>query len=127
MIAAHMCLSLGGVLLHSKFHPVTQSLYFWWAASADAFSLVVLPWLFAKRSTVGWAYLLNAITVLTGVVAMAFFSILRLPDEVSLSAIVLETTFPYIIILLAKLPIAHAVLLSWRPDGVQASGRGCRE
>jgi hypothetical protein len=70
---------------------------------------------------------LNAGTVAIGVLAMTYFSLLKLQGPVTFSLIFLDSTFPDIVILLAKLPVAHAILLSVRPHGSFQEERGCRK
>ena len=127
LLAAYVCISLGGLLIHVKIHPPTQSLYFWWASPIAAFNLVVLPLLLARPSTVGWGYLLNAGIVLIGTVAMAYFSLLSATGPLTLRFLFVDSTLPDILILLAKLPIAHLILLKMRPHGLPQAERGCRE
>ena len=127
LILAHVCISLGGLLIHIKLHPMSQSLYFWWASPVAAFSVLVLPLLFSRSSTVGWAYMLNAATVAIGTLGMAYFSLLKAEGPLPLSLIFVDSTLPNILILLAKLPIAHLILLQMRPQGLPKRERGCRE
>lgn len=126
LVTAHAALSLGGMLIHLTVHPVTQSLYYFWAAPADGFSLIVLPILFLRRSTVGWAYLLNALVVLTGVIGMAYYSILKFEGPLTLYSILTGSTVPFITILMAKLPIAQVILILQRSNKPFQPQRGCR-
>jgi len=127
LIIAHICISLGGFLIHLRLHPLGQSLYFWWAAPVAAFSVVVLPFLFARRSTVGWGYMLNAGTVLIGLVGMAYYSLMKADWPITLSFILRESTLPYTFVLLAKLAIAHVILVEMRSQEVRKEERGCSE
>ncbi len=126
LILIHMCISLGGLLMHIKFHPVTKSLFFWWASPMSGFSLVVLPFLFCRASTVGWGYMLNLFAVVIGTIAMSFFSIFDLEPPITLYSIIFTTTLPNIIILWAKLPLAHLILREMRPKKSPGQ-RGCAE
>lgn len=125
-MAAYMLISMGGLLIHIRIHPPGQGFYFWLAAPVAAFSLAVIPILLSRNSTVAWGCLLNAATVLTGVIAMGYYSFIKTEEPASLSYILLDTTFPYILILLAKLPIAHAILLQMRTLRPKEKQRGCR-
>lgn len=126
LVTAYVMISMGGLLIHLKLHPPGQGFYFWLAAPVAVFSLVVIPILFCRSSTVAWGYMLNAAVVLTGVVGMGYFSFIKAEGPVSLSFLLLKTTFPDILILLAKLPIAHAILLQVRPRKPGGAERGCR-
>ena len=127
LIIAHICISLGGLLIHLKLHPPGQSLYFWWAAPVAAFSVIVLPFLFAKRSTVGWGYLLNAGALLIGLVGMTYFSVLKADWPLTLLFIFRDSTLPYMFILLSKLAIAHVILVEMRSQSIRRQDRGCSE
>lgn len=108
------CMALGGFILHYRIHP----------PSADSFNLIVflfslfnsliLPFMFLKRKTVPWAYIINATSVVVGVIAMTWFSIANWKDPITLYNLVFLTTFPDSLILMGKLPLAHVILHAWR-------------
>ena len=126
LIGAYVCITLGGFLLHFKNHPPGLGLYFWLAAPVSAFSLIVITILLSFRATVAWGYMLNAATVLIGLVAMGFYSFFKAEGSYTLSYFLLESTLPYILLLLAKLPLAHAILVRIRPEKPVTPVRGCR-
>ncbi|BCS98907.1 hypothetical protein DSLASN_45390 [Desulfoluna limicola] len=111
LVFSHMLLSLGGLCLHAGLHPPAQSLYFWWAAPMSAVSLLLLPVLFLRASTVGVAVLMNAFAVTAGVVGMAYFSLLSPPVPLTLWTLLARSTLAPVFILLAKLPLAHVILV----------------
>ncbi|GAB7080662.1 hypothetical protein [Megalodesulfovibrio paquesii] len=126
LVAAHLCLSLGGLLLHLRIHPVLESYFYWWAAAAGVVSCLFMPALFLHPRTVGLGCLLNALTVLLGTVGMAYFSLHSMTWPVDLASILLQSTLPDIIILLAKLPLGQMILETMRPEGPRPEGvRGC--
>ena len=43
----------------ANLHPVTESLYFFWASPVTVFSVIVIPVLLARPSTVGWGFMLD--------------------------------------------------------------------
>ena len=83
--------------------------------------------LFNSPVTVTWAYLFTWATVVTGTVAMAYFSIVTWKLPVTAQTVIMNSTLPDIIILLAKLPLAHKILRAYWPDGVATKGRGAAE
>jgi len=87
----------------------------------------LLPFLFNSPATVAWAYLFTWATVVTGTVAMAYHSIITWQLPVTIKTVVMNSTFPDILILMAKLPLAHKILRIHWPDGVIAKRRGCAE
>jgi hypothetical protein len=126
LILAHIFLSLGGLLLHLRIHAVSESLLNWWAPAFGMANLFLLPFLFARSSTVGWAYIINFATVIAGTVGMAYYSIITWQGPITVYSIFLTSTFPDIIILLAKLPVAHLILLTIRPPVIADARKGCR-
>lgn len=122
LAAAHFCLSLGGLLLHARIHPLGESLFHWWALGAGLVNCLLLPLLFLHPRGVGLAHLLNGLTVLLGSVGMAWFSLHTATGAFSLEALFLTSTFPDIVILLAKLPLSRMILESMRPDGPAPEG-----
>lgn len=125
-IAALVLLSLGGFLLHVRIHPPAQSVFNWLPAVVTGFNVLVLPFLFSSARTVAWAYLFNALTVVVGTVAMAWWSATTWdPAAVPLTALnlVLRSTLPDIAILAARLPIGHTILRHFRPLPLARRGR----
>jgi len=127
LIWVYSFISLGGLLLHLRIHPVTDSMFNWVAAGFAAGNAFLLPFLFNSPATVAWAYLFAWATVVTGTVAMAYHSIITWELPVTIKTVVMNSTFPDILILLAKLPLAHKILRIHLPDGVIAARRGCAE
>jgi len=123
-IIALFFISLGGLLLHTRIHPVGE--VSWQAAPPSMFhyvpvlcglvTVLVLPWLFNFRATVALAYLLNLAAVILGTVTMAYYSLAR--DKaiaMTWQWIVLQSTLPDILVLMAKVPLAHQILRYFRP------------
>ena len=126
LVAAHLCLSLGGLLLHLRIHPVVESYFNWWAVGAGLANCLLLPALFLHPRTVALGCLMNGLTVILGTLGMAYFSLHSMVWPVDLTVILLQSTLPDIIILLAKLPLGQMILESMRPDGPRPEGvRGC--
>jgi len=109
-----MCLSLAGLLIHAELHPVTKSLYFWWASPVCIVSLLVLPVLFIRPRTVAWGYGLNLFIIALGTIGMGYFSLLNFEPPVTLWQLGVRSTLPAIIILWLKLPLAYFILLQMR-------------
>lgn len=116
-ILALVLISLGGLLLHLRIHWPADKAANWIPAVSGAIGVIVLPFLFNSPRTVGAAYLLNAVSVLVGTVMMAAFSVTHWQGPVSVSAILLKSTLADILVLAAKLPVAHVILRHFRPRG----------
>jgi len=112
-------ISLGGLLLHLRIHPPTNEASNWIPVVFGVLSVIVAPFLFNWSRTVAAAYLLNAVSVVVGIVAMALYSIEHWQGPVTWDAVLLKSTLADILILLAKLPIAHMILRHFHPKNKQ--------
>jgi hypothetical protein len=126
LICAFVLISLGGFLLHLRIHPVSVSAFHWVAAAFGAVNTFLLPILFRSPATVAWAYVFTWATVIVGTVGMAYHSVTVWKLPVTPLNILVSSTFPDILILWAKLLIAHRILRIHRPHGAPAEAkRGC--
>lgn len=116
LVLSHILLSFGGFCLHLGLHPPAKSLYFWWAAPMSGVSLILLPVLFLRASTVGVGVLMNAFAVTAGVVGMAYFSLHQPPEPLTLWTLLSRSTLAPTTILLTKLPLAQAILMETRRE-----------
>ena len=114
-ILALFLISVGGLLLHIRIHPPSESAFNLIPVAAGSVSVLLLPLLFNYRRTVGWAYILNAAIVIIGTVGMAYHSIEHWAGPVTIEAVLLKSTLADILILLAKLPLGHHILRHFRP------------
>ena len=110
-------ISLGGLLLHLRIHPTSEEASNWIPMIFGVLSIIVLPIMFCSRRTVALAYLVNAITIIVGVVAMTWHSVEHWQGPVTMNAILLESTLADNLILLAKWPLAHMILQQMRGKG----------
>ena len=117
-ILAFALLSLGGLILHLRVHPPvlegTLRIFFLIPAVFTAAATFILPFMFNSKRLCDYAYLVNLAAVITGTITMAYFSVTHWKGPVTIMTIVFNSTFPDIVILLAKLPLAHSILLYWR-------------
>ena len=127
LIAVHVAITLVGLLAHMKLHPVTKSLFFWWASPVSIFSLVVIPVLFARPATVAWGFLFNAMTVAIGTITMSYFSLLTFEAPFTLYRLLTESTLLKIFFLWAKLPVAYSILVIMKPLKIVRPREGCLE
>ncbi len=127
LIWVYFFMSLGGLLLHLRIHPPSDNMFNWVPAAFGAVNAFVLPFLFNSPTTVASAYLFAWATVVTGIVLMAYYSIITWAMPVTIKNVILFSTLADILILLAKLFLAHKILRIYRPKGVTAEQRGCTE
>lgn len=119
-ILALFFVSLGGLLLHIRIHPPSQEAFHWVPVIFGVISTFVLPFLFSNARTVAWAYLINIAAVVVGTIMMAAVSIEAWEGAVTLHGVLLRSTFPDIMVLFAKLPLAHHILRHFRPKTIEA-------
>ncbi|UCH08471.1 MAG: hypothetical protein JSV55_05735 [Deltaproteobacteria bacterium] len=128
LIWAFFLISLGGLLLHVRIHPPANSLFNWIPAAFGAANAFVLPFLFNGRATAPWGYLITWVTVATGTVTMTYYSAANWSLPLTVKTVMLYSTLPDIIILWAKVFLAHKILRFHWPNGVHLErGRGCAE
>ena len=109
-IAALALISLGGLLLHLRIHPPDKSAFNLTPLICGLITTLALPLMFNYRSTVRWAYMLNIAAVVVGTVTMAYYSATHWAGPVTALTLLLRSTAPDIIILLAKLPLGSQIL-----------------
>lgn len=127
LILIHIGITLGGMLMHLKFHSPLKSLYFWWASPVNAVSLLIIPVLYCRPSTAGWGFMVNSLAVLIGTVGMSYYSLLNLERPLTFYRLFIESTLPNILILWTKIPIAYLILLQMQPNREPLQKRGCKE
>lgn len=118
-ILALFFVSLGGLLLHIRIHPPSEEAFHWLPVIFGVLSTLVSPFLFNNPRTVAWAYLFTVAAVVVGTITMAAVSINELEGPITLDTVLLRSTFPHIIILFTKLPLAHHILRHNRPKSLE--------
>ena len=78
LLTGLILISLGGWLLHLRIHTLESNRANFLPFIAGIISVVVVPWLLARRNTVHLGYLLNGIIVILGTILMAHYSIAHL-------------------------------------------------
>jgi len=113
-IWAFILISAGGLLLHIRIHPPGASAYYWVPVVFGVANVVLLPVLLAGRTTAGWGFALTVLTAVVGTVTMAWHSVVGWSQPLTLPNVLLLTTFPDILIVAGKVPLAWVVLDYWR-------------
>ena len=120
LILALVIMSLGGLLLHWRIHPLFVSNQLVWERLIPvvfgSLSIVIIPWLFSKEITADLAYLLTGLSVAFGIITMSHLSIATWQGNISLFKILLNTTLPDSLILFSKFMIAKAIFESYYPE-----------
>jgi hypothetical protein len=102
-------ISLGGWLLHLRIHSPSAHPANYIPFFIGLANFAVIPWLFFFRPLINWAYILNGMSVIVGIILMADFSLGKLPPELSWSAIFLNTTLADIMVLAGKFMFGKAL------------------
>jgi hypothetical protein len=109
LLVALVAISIGGLLLHMRIHPVSQNTSNFIPLVSGILSVIVVPLLFSSKKTIGYGYTLNGFLVIIGTIAMAHFAVAHWPEPASPESIVLKTTLPDIIVLWTKFFIGKAL------------------
>jgi hypothetical protein len=126
LILAFALISFGGLLLHVRIHPPAKSAFNWIGTLVPLANLTVLPFLFNRPTTAAWAVLFTWATALTGTATMAYHSITTWEEPLTVANVILKSTFPDILILWTKVPLALAILVRWREREEVAPRSGCQ-
>ncbi|MBI5778424.1 MAG: hypothetical protein HZA49_03090 [Planctomycetes bacterium] len=102
-------ISLGGWLLHLRVHSPSANSLNYIPFFIGLVNIVIIPWMFFFRRLIHWAYILNGMSVIVGIILMAHFSLGKLPPELSWGAIFLNTTLADIMLLCGKFVAGKAL------------------
>jgi hypothetical protein len=114
-VTSFFLIALGGLLLHLRIHSPSKDPVNWVPIVFGIVSVFVLPVLFNRADTFLWAYWFNVIAVTAGTLAMLRYSIHTWQGPVTLQTVVLQSTLADILILWARLPLAHIIWRHWIP------------
>jgi hypothetical protein len=109
LLLALIAVSLGGLLLHLRIHPVSQNTSNLVPLVCGILSVLVVPLLFAGKKTISYGYTLNGFLVIIGTVGMAHFAVAHWPEPATFESVVLKTTLPDIIVLWTKFFVGKAI------------------
>ena len=109
LVAGLVAASLGGWLLHMRIHSPGDSPVNLIPFIAGLVSIVILPAMFFSKKTMAYAYAINGMIVIVGIITMGRVSLMRLPDQVTFAAITLGTLLADIILLLTKFLFGKAL------------------
>jgi hypothetical protein len=104
-----LTLSIGGLLLHSRIHPVKTNYSNLVPAVSGLLSVLVVPLLFCSRRTIAYGYVLNGFLVIIGTITMGHFSIANWPNPATLQGVLVNTLLADILILWGKFFIGKSI------------------
>jgi hypothetical protein len=114
-VTSFFLIALGGLLLHLRIHSPSKDAVNWLPIGFGIVSTFVLPVLFNRADTLLWAYWFNVVAVIAGSLGMLRYSVETWQGPVTLQAVVLQSTLADILILWARLPLAHIIWRQWIP------------
>lgn len=109
LISSLFLLALGGWLLHLRIHPPTKGADYFIPFIAGIVSVFCVPLLFWFRPTVAFAYTINGFLVIIGTITMAHYSVTNFKGPLTVTSIILNTTFADIAILWGKFAVGKAL------------------
>jgi hypothetical protein len=109
LIAGLTAASLGGWLLHVRIHSPGDSPVNLIPFISGLVSIVVLPAMFFSKKTMAYAYVINGMIVIIGIITMGHVSLMRLPEQVTFAAIILGSLLADIILLFTKFLFGKAL------------------
>jgi hypothetical protein len=109
LLAALVTLSLGGLLLHIRIHPIAKNPANLIPLISCLLSIFVIPALFSFKKTVEYGYVLNGFLVIIGTIGMAHFSLVNWPAPATVGSIIFKTMLIDILILWSKFFIGKAL------------------
>jgi hypothetical protein len=109
LLSSLIILSLGGWLLHLRAHPPSSVSYGLIPFFSGILSVIIIPFLFSRKSLIHYGYVLNGMLVILGTITMAHFSIEHRPDVFSFKLLFLRTLLPDILMLWAKFAAGKAL------------------
>jgi len=77
LLAGLVAISFGGWLLHLRIHDISVDTVNYIPFVAGIISVIIIPGMFLNRNTAPFAYVLNGMMVIIGIITMAHFSMAR--------------------------------------------------
>jgi hypothetical protein len=109
LLVGLVSLSIGGILLHTRIHPIKTNYSNLVPAISCILSILIVPTLFCFRKTIAYGYVLNGFLVIIGTVTMTHFSIAHWPNPATFQSIILTTLLADILILWGKFFIGKSI------------------
>lgn len=109
LLVGLVALSIGGILLHSRIHPVKTNYSNLVPVISCVLSILIVPSLFCFRKTIAYGYVLNGFLVIVGTITMAHFSIAHWPNPATVQAVIMNTLLADILILWGKFFIGKSI------------------
>jgi len=109
LLCALVALAFGGLVLHLRIHPVSKIPSIIVALVAGILSVVVVPFLFSRKSLVEYGYVLNGMLVIVGTITMGHFSLAHWPAPATFKTVILETLLADIAVLWGNFFVGKAL------------------
>ena len=109
LLVGLVSLSIGGILLHTRIHPVSANNSNLVPVVSCVLSILIVPLLFCFRKTIAYGYVLNGFLVIVGTITMAHFSIAHWPNPLTVQAVLFNTLLADILILWGKFFVGKSI------------------
>jgi len=110
LLFALVFVSLGGFMIHLRIHPPNATTANLIPFIAGIIGILIVPAMFLANTTKAFAYVVNGMLAIIGIITMGYFSIKHLPANPSIAALLTGT-------LLADIFICFNVFLIASPIG----------
>jgi len=109
LVLGFLAVSLGGFLLHVRAHQPAEGPVNWVPVLFSLIGTLGLSLMFWFRATIPYAFVLNGIFVIVGMITMGHLALAHPPASQTLAGWTTGSTLAYILILLANLGIGRAI------------------
>ena len=109
LVAGLFFVALGGWMLHFRIHPPLRLPANYVPFCVGLVGVLAVPAMFLFRKTLAYAYVINGMLVILGMITMTHFSLTHLPQEITVRTMLFNTLFPDILVLLTNFMLGKAL------------------
>jgi hypothetical protein len=109
LLFALVFVSLGGFMVHLRVHPPTAATANLIPFIAGIIGILIVPAMFLASTTKAFAYVINGMLAIIGIITMAYFSMKHLPANLSIATLLTGTLLADILICFTVFLIGKAL------------------
>jgi hypothetical protein len=109
LVAALFFISLGGWMLHMRIHPISKLAVNWVPIVAGLIGVTAVPVMFLFRRLLAYAYVINGMLVIIGIITMSHFSFAHPPEQIRFQTLIMGTLFADILILFTNFMLGKSI------------------
>jgi len=95
LLFALVFVSLGGFMIHLRIHPPNATTANLIPFIAGIIGILIVPAMFLANTTKAFAYVVNGMLAIIGIITMGYFSIKHLPANPSIAALLGKSLFEF--------------------------------